>query len=687
MLCYISDLLNLLENHDNELPRADLDQFSSGLSESQTLCLRCSQLRLDDYMLWEGRIGLDKYSHIADIHWDSIRNDCSLCLQFAEICNTYFAHWQLDNDACRSFSLSCRSLYGTFRGQQDVCGSVLRTYFVIESWDDAEENVNLCPTYIQTGYDFRNLGRVVDPNKINMDEALRWLEICQTTHPGRCARSPNLKSSLWVIDCVARRLVLAIPEQQFVCLSYVWGGEAPREQAFGVIIPDDIPKTIEDAMLVAVTLKIPYLWVDRYCIDQSNPTEKHNVIQNMGNIYQAAVLTIIAAAGDNPHHGLPGIRGTRRRQQQTLRVSGQLFVVAENQQDLIRGSVWYSRGWTYQEMLLSRRCLVFTESQVYFQCRDEHCMESLCSSMTEPEAPLSRVFAVFPIGGVPSNSGDLIRCLQEYCKRDISFPTDILDAFEGVIHAYNEERASPQEFAKHFYGIPIFRIEDTNDQITQSFLSHLAWTNATCLAPTKRTNTFPSWSWASIKADWPTAKFKLRYRNRRYEQNGMVPLPSSFINVRVVHQILGPLDMPEFALRDSDYTHFKPFLDITTWSFCYASDAYHEKDRIAMDADEEEKKVIFDATIPDPQPELLIVYLGINCTITFDLGLSFQHFALLVEEVAPGVCSRRGLWRRAISDDLENMVSCESVVLDMFDDMEKEDASGQRWTRRTLRLV
>ncbi|XP_044724639.1 uncharacterized protein HRG_02535 [Hirsutella rhossiliensis] len=35
---------------------------------------------------------------------------------------------------------------------------------------------------------------------------------------------------------------------------------------------------------------------------------------------------------------------------------------------LVRNRRWNTRGWTYQELLLSRRLLFFTDSQVYFQC-------------------------------------------------------------------------------------------------------------------------------------------------------------------------------------------------------------------------------------------------------------------------------------------------------------------------------
>jgi hypothetical protein len=73
-------------------------------------------------------------------------------------------------------------------------------------------------------------------------------------------------------------------------------------------------------MYVAINLDIPFLWVDRYCIDQANSEEKHDLIRNMDRIYEGAEITIIAATGDDPHHGLPGVRGTPRTPQPTLRV-------------------------------------------------------------------------------------------------------------------------------------------------------------------------------------------------------------------------------------------------------------------------------------------------------------------------------------------------------------------------------
>jgi hypothetical protein len=40
-------------------------------------------------------------------------------------------------------------------------------------------------------------------------------------------------------------------------------------------------------------------------------------------------------------------------------------------------SNWTTRAWTYQEALLSPRCLYFTPHQVYFECSLVQCCESL----------------------------------------------------------------------------------------------------------------------------------------------------------------------------------------------------------------------------------------------------------------------------------------------------------------------
>ena len=58
-----------------------------------------------------------------------------------------------------------------------------------------------------------------------------------------------------------------------------------------------------------------------------------------------ADLTIIAAAGDNPNYGLPGVSSRSRQQQKSLDLGTvSLLQIFDDRQD-IRDSAWASRAW------------------------------------------------------------------------------------------------------------------------------------------------------------------------------------------------------------------------------------------------------------------------------------------------------------------------------------------------------
>jgi hypothetical protein len=122
---------------------------------------------------------------------------------------------------------------------------------------------------------------------------------------------------------------------------------------------DDLPKVINDSIDVTLRLHLRYLWVDRYCIDQSDEHNKHNQIRQMDLIYANAQVTIIAAAGAGPDYGLQGVRGTLRRYQPNLSI-GRLLIASTlpHPKWLVKSSKWATRGWTYQEGLLSKRRLI-----------------------------------------------------------------------------------------------------------------------------------------------------------------------------------------------------------------------------------------------------------------------------------------------------------------------------------------
>ncbi|KAF2687069.1 HET-domain-containing protein, partial [Lentithecium fluviatile CBS 122367] len=234
---------------------------------------------------------------------------------------------------------------------------------------------------------------------------------------------------LRVIDCTTRELKIVPPGNPYVALSYFWGDLSSNVEALQARLPTQVPKTIEDSMIVTLALGMRYLWIDRYSINQTDPDEKHHLIRNMDKIYRGAELTIISCAGNSPSHGLPGVCGTSRRAQTLMKIGSHTLARVESVHREIQESKWFTRGWV--QALLSRRCLVFTESQMYFQCLGMTRLESLRG---DPD---------FRKGALPTSTSnwtidEFQAQLPEYFKRELSHSGDALNAFEGVVNHFRE---------------------------------------------------------------------------------------------------------------------------------------------------------------------------------------------------------------------------------------------------------
>ncbi|EHK45124.1 hypothetical protein TRIATDRAFT_243270, partial [Trichoderma atroviride IMI 206040] len=211
-----------------------------------------------------------------------------------------------------------------------------------------------------------------------------WICHCRQHHRKTCSSRKDAPAiNLRLIDCETLVVEPGRSESSYVALSYVWGSSAVCEQyslrpASGgtFALPCVLPAVILDAIAVTKSLGFRYLWVDKFCIDQANSSAKHQQITQMDSVYEKAELTIIAAAGVDETYGLPGAGSKPRSTQPFARVGGlTVLSTMRDAQDSIRSSKWFTRGWTFQEALLTRRRLVFTEEQVYFECGAMSCSE------------------------------------------------------------------------------------------------------------------------------------------------------------------------------------------------------------------------------------------------------------------------------------------------------------------------
>ena len=217
-----------------------------------------------------------------------------------------------------------------------------------------------------------------------------WLRKCDDEHGGKCRRPFGMDpSSLGhprlLIDVQRNCLVETGKLNQYACLSYVWGGAKTLKTAQATLQElleegslqkrrDQIPKTIRNTISLIDQLGIRYLWVDSLCIVQDDHQSKHEQIQAMAGIYANAYVTIIASNGWDANHGLRGIQGITEPRHLSS------FLKSDFEESLQPySSIWYSRGWTFQEMVFSPRKIMFQYQLAVWECNEISWHESSLS--------------------------------------------------------------------------------------------------------------------------------------------------------------------------------------------------------------------------------------------------------------------------------------------------------------------
>ncbi|KAG4436784.1 hypothetical protein IFR05_007718 [Cadophora sp. M221] len=305
-----------------------------------------------------------------------------------------------------------------------------------------------------------------------------------------------------LIDCTQRAVVQAPPGSPYIALSYVWG--APKDDATSV--PDatvnwppklgNLPKTIEDSIEATLLFGLQYLWIDRYCINQLKSEEQQDQVSQMDVIYANAELTIIAAAGIGPDFGLPGVNKTKRAPHPTIRIGDiTLASTLPHPSCSLRESKWATRGWTYQEGLLSKRRLIFTPQQTYFECNSMHMAESALMPLdviqlrqNDEDGDLSA--GAFKFNNPGSSPVHLKHFIGEYSGKNLTYPADKLNAMKGIFMHFGKLKPP----VDHLMGIPmVSSVTAKSYDPLNCFLAGLSWRLEN---PQTRHVEFPSWTWA-----------------------------------------------------------------------------------------------------------------------------------------------------------------------------------------------
>lgn len=326
------------------------------------------------------------------------------------------------------------------------------------------------------------VGPIVDLLKVH-----RWLDTCQQDHPSCSSISSGewnpLPDSFRVIDVQQSCLVQLAGRHRYLALSYVWGSTAQlmtKKSSLDTLsvkgalsaLGDELSEVVRSAMEFVSSLGERYLWVDALCIVQDDARDREQQIPEMHIIYGNAFLTVVAASGNCSACPLPGLRGSPRTATQIIEHAHGIKFTAgpRNLTKALESSTWDSRGWTFQERLLSSRVLFFFADQVYFECKSGHRCE-LTDEVTDGLLHRLRSFS---------------KAIDLYTTRSLSREEDIWNAFAAYT-AVSEQ--------------------DLNTTIRQginlkNIHSALLWepdthaTRRTCVTQFQGEDwMFPSWSW------------------------------------------------------------------------------------------------------------------------------------------------------------------------------------------------
>ena len=301
-------------------------------------------------------------------------------------------------------------------------------------------------------------------------------------------------SDLYFVDVINDRIVKGDIRWRYAALSYVWGEAAQTVsdrsnikafQKRGSLKSKNVKlsRLVKDAMALAYSVGIDYLWVDSLCIVQDSPN-KHDLLARMDTIYSHATVTIAAIESESAHNPLPGIdRKSRYSLHPALRIGRNWFHTRPSSiiDAYLQSTIYNSRAWTFQELILSTRCIYMTNQQVFFRCRSGVWAE------TNPTKQLGVRADMYARMLQNISGGNRLQAYREfvhdYSARRLSFEEDVLNAFSGITSIF----ASAQSWRF---------VEGVLLQHLASEILFIHETQPIRRVLADRKNGFPSWSWA-----------------------------------------------------------------------------------------------------------------------------------------------------------------------------------------------
>ncbi|ETS75019.1 hypothetical protein PFICI_13503 [Pestalotiopsis fici W106-1] len=370
-----------------------------------------------------------------------------------------------------------------------------------------------------------------------MDSCRRWLRQCCSSHscvpPGITSLPPtrvidvgspdgNRPPHLYITSAVKDAGMM------YLTLSHCWG----RNNSFETLTTDNLerwtqgfhletlPQTFRDAVLICRSLNVRYLWIDSMCIIQKgdNLEDWRREAPKMAAVYSNSLCTLAALSSTSMSSGCFAVRNSLRYEPLLLRSKeeGGLNFLAPRRVYGASGGAktaekvhhLNSRGWVFQERMLSPRTLGFSSDGISWECDDLHATDIYPQGIKQKDFFSSTDFMgkhhfkeltmplLRPLIDSTYRASFLVawyELVEEYSKLGLTNASDKLIAVAGIAQVI--QKATRFEW---YHGLWY----DASDP--QMFLSQLLWTSPhprhydeSSVGGPINTNA-PSFSWASI---------------------------------------------------------------------------------------------------------------------------------------------------------------------------------------------
>ena len=318
---------------------------------------------------------------------------------------------------------------------------------------------------------------------------------------GRCSRHEKCRTrkvgpssypdGFRLFDIKSLRVIESGGQEPYIALSYPRAQVEKiepirRGESYNV---EALPKVLQDMIncVRALDSGISHIWMDQLCVDQYRSDQSRRNIDAMGAIYGLAFATIVLAMPfqGRLEQGLSGLSAPRELYQRQEIVGKLRLATTYPSLDMaIVTSKWNTRGWTLEEGIISRRCIIFGPEQVYFECAEMANYESIQEpSLASPEHDhlipyKSRLQNPFLC---PYDYHKLYwHLVGEYTSRDLTHEKDALNAFSAFTAEFERDGHSL------LWGLP-----------TVGMAHNLLWEHDLSeIRNIRRREGFPSWSWA-----------------------------------------------------------------------------------------------------------------------------------------------------------------------------------------------